>query len=101
MDIRMPEYNFGMRWNLASDGNLWILASDSVNEIGCVHTCQGLEMDYVGVIIGPDFIVRNGKVVTVPGNSRHLPLHMTLRHLVALSRFRHETRPAMNHLQDT
>lgn len=66
MDIRMPEYNFGMRWNLASDGNLWILASDSVNEIGCVHTCQGLEMDYVGVIIGPDFIVRNGKVVTVP-----------------------------------
>jgi DUF2075 family protein len=66
MDIRIPEYNFGMRWNLASDGNLWILAPESVNEIGCIHTCQGLELDYVGVIVGPDLIVRNGKVITVP-----------------------------------
>ncbi|MFA6429094.1 MAG: DUF2075 domain-containing protein [Patescibacteria group bacterium] len=66
MDIRIPEYNFGMRWNLASDGNLWILAPDSVNEIGCIHTCQGLEMDYVGVIVGPDLIVRDGRVMTIP-----------------------------------
>jgi DUF2075 family protein len=66
MDIRMPELGFGMRWNLASDGNLWILAPESVNEVGCIHTCQGLEMDYVGVIIGPDLIVRDGKVITNP-----------------------------------
>ncbi len=55
-----------MRWNLASDGNLWILAPESVNEVGCIHTCQGLEMDYVGVIVGPDLIVRDGKVITNP-----------------------------------
>ncbi|HLX53923.1 MAG TPA: DNA/RNA helicase domain-containing protein, partial [Aquella sp.] len=36
----------------------------SVSEIGCIHTCQGLELEYVGVIIGPDLIVRNGKVIT-------------------------------------
>ena len=65
-DISLPEYNFGMKWNLASDGNLWIMAPESVNEIGCIHTCQGLEVDYVGVIVGPDFIVRDGKVITSP-----------------------------------
>lgn len=65
-DITIPEHNFGMQWNLASDGNLWIMASESVNEIGCVHTCQGLEVDYIGVIIGDDFVVRDGEVVTNP-----------------------------------
>ncbi len=39
---------------------------NSVHEVGCIHTCQGLELDYVGVIVGPDFIVRNGRVRTVP-----------------------------------
>lgn len=64
MDITFPEYDFGARWNLKNDGNLWILKPKSVDEIGCIHTCQGLEMDYVGVIIGPDLIVRNGRVIT-------------------------------------
>lgn len=63
-DVIIDEYDFAMRWNLASDGNLWILKPDAVNEIGCIHTCQGLEMDYVGVIIGPYLVVRNGKVIT-------------------------------------
>lgn len=67
MDIRIPEEGFAMRWNLASDGNLWILAPESVNEAGCIHTSQGLELEYIGVIIGPDLIVRNGKVITQPG----------------------------------
>ena len=55
-----------MKWNLASDGNLWIIAKESVNEVGCIHTCQGLEVDYVGVIVGDDFVIRGGKVVTNP-----------------------------------
>jgi len=41
---------------------------DSVREIGCIHTCQGLELDYVGVIIGPDLVVRNGVVITDGAN---------------------------------
>ena len=55
-----------MMWNLASDANLWILKPESVNEIGCIHTCQGLDLDYVGVIIGLDFIIRDGRVITDP-----------------------------------
>ena len=67
MDVTIPEHGFEMRWNLGSDGFLWIIQDDSVKEIGCIHTCQGLELDYVGVIIGEDFIVRNGKVETDAG----------------------------------
>ncbi|MHB1301466.1 MAG: DNA/RNA helicase domain-containing protein [Burkholderiales bacterium] len=63
-DIIIEEHGFEMKWNLASDGNLWIVKPESVSEIGCIHTCQGLELDYVGVIIGPDFLVRNGIAVT-------------------------------------
>lgn len=65
-DIRIPEHNFFMKWNLANDGNLWILKPESVNEVGCIHTCQGLELEYVAVIIGDDFVIRDGKVVTQP-----------------------------------
>ncbi|WP_395026153.1 DNA/RNA helicase domain-containing protein [Comamonas odontotermitis] len=52
------------RWNLDQDGSLWIIAPNSVQEVGCIHTCQGLEVDYIGVIIGPDLLVRNGRIVT-------------------------------------
>jgi len=63
-DITFPQYDFAMRWNLTKDGSTWIIAPDSVNEIGCIHTCQGLELDYVGVIVGPDIRFENGRVVT-------------------------------------
>ncbi len=65
-DIMFPQFDFRMQWNLATDGSLWIQARESVNEIGCIHTCQGLEVDYIGVIIGDDLIVRNGKVIANP-----------------------------------
>lgn len=62
-DITFQESHFKMKWNLKSQGSLW-LEQSTTNEAGCIHTCQGLEMDYVGVIIGPDLIVRNGEVLT-------------------------------------
>ena len=54
------------QWNLDSDGSLWIMAPESVRQVGCIHTCQGLEVDYVGVIIGPDMVYRNDQVMVVP-----------------------------------
>ncbi|MGB9150016.1 MAG: DUF2075 domain-containing protein, partial [Burkholderiales bacterium] len=65
-DIIIPEFNYSKRWNLGSDGSLWIVAPTSIDEIGCIHTSQGLELDYVGVIVGPDIIVRNGVMTTQP-----------------------------------
>jgi DUF2075 family protein len=65
-DIVIPGFNFKMKWNLSSYGSKWLIDPDSISEVGCIHTCQGLELDYVGVIIGNDFRIRNGKVVTDP-----------------------------------
>lgn len=57
-----------MKWNLASEGNTWIISPTSVNEVGCIHTCQGLEVDYIGVIVGDDLVIRNEQVVTNPSS---------------------------------
>lgn len=37
---------------------------DSINEAGCIHSVQGLEFDYVGVIIGPDLMYDGNKIIT-------------------------------------
>ncbi|KAF0199948.1 MAG: hypothetical protein FD166_376 [Bacteroidetes bacterium] len=63
-DVEIPMYNFGMTWNLKKDGSTWIIAENSINEIGCIHTCQGLELDYIGVIIGNDLKFKDGRIVT-------------------------------------
>lgn len=63
-DIVLDNGSYQRRWNLEVDGSLWIIAQNSVYEVGCVHTSQGLEVDYIGVIIGPDLIVRDGKIIT-------------------------------------
>jgi len=61
MDIIFPEHDFAAQWNLGDDGMLWAIADESVEQVGCIHTCQGLEFDYVGVIIGDDFVIRDGR----------------------------------------
>ena len=65
-DIEFPEFGFRRQWNLGIDGSLWITAPNSIEQIGCIHTCQGLELDYVGVIIGPDLVVRDGQLAADP-----------------------------------
>lgn len=65
-DIEIPEHDYRAQWNLTKDGSLWMISPDSVGEVGCIHTCQGLEADYIGVIIGDDLVVRDGRVVTQP-----------------------------------
>lgn len=62
-DIQIPEYNFGMSWNLSSSST-YAIDPDSVHEAGCIHTTQGLEFEYVGVIIGDDLRYENGQIIT-------------------------------------
>ncbi|MFN5007280.1 MAG: DNA/RNA helicase domain-containing protein [Ignavibacteria bacterium] len=64
MDIIIDD--FAMQWNLSTDGSLWIVSPESVNQIGCIHTCQGLEVDHIGVILGDDLVIRNGKWISQP-----------------------------------
>ena len=60
-DIKIGD--FEISWNLKNTSTFAIDES-SVNEAGCIHTSQGLEFDYVGVIIGDDMRYEDGKIVT-------------------------------------
>ncbi|GIO88209.1 ATPase AAA [Paenibacillus faecis] len=53
-DVTIPEHGFQMPWNGRSISSTWAIHEAGVEQIGCVHTSQGLEFDYVGVIIGND-----------------------------------------------
>lgn len=50
--------NFKAKWNLKDD-NIWAINPNSFEEVGCIHTAQGLEFEYVGVIIGKDLTYNN------------------------------------------
>lgn len=60
-DIKIGD--FEISWNLKNT-TTFAIDETSVSEAGCIHTSQGLEFDYVGVIIGNDLRYENGKVIT-------------------------------------
>lgn len=44
--------NTKLRWNsVAID---WVNSINSADEVGCIHTTQGYDLNYTGVIIGPE-----------------------------------------------
>jgi DUF2075 family protein/phage repressor protein C with HTH and peptisase S24 domain len=53
-DVTIPAYNFAMPWNSRKARTTWAIDKTGVDQIGCIHTSQGLEFDYVGVIVGDD-----------------------------------------------
>lgn len=63
-DINLPD-GFQAKWNLAND-KIWAINPNSFEQVGCIHTAQGLEFDYVGVLIGKDLYYdeSTGKVLT-------------------------------------
>ncbi|MBR4444501.1 MAG: DUF2075 domain-containing protein [Solobacterium sp.] len=58
-DIHLGD--FEAAWNRTKS---FAVNPDSVDEVGCIHTSQGMEFEYVGLIIGDDLLYRNGKVIT-------------------------------------
>lgn len=49
-DIVIDQTN--LRWNsVAID---WVNSPNSIDEVGCIHTTQGYDLNYTGVIIGPE-----------------------------------------------
>lgn len=59
-DIKIGD--FEMSWNLGN--SIFALDETSIDEIGCIHTSQGLEFDYVGLIIGDDMRYEDHHIVT-------------------------------------
>ena len=61
IDINLPG-DFKAQWNFETDR--FATDTESFEQVGCIHSTQGLEFDYVGIIIGKDLICKNNVVLT-------------------------------------
>jgi DUF2075 family protein len=61
-----------MFWN--STNQDWVNSPNAINEVGCIHTVQGYDLNYVGVIIGPEisYDEENKKIFINPTNYRDI-----------------------------
>lgn len=57
------ENDFKAKWNFGNTST-WAIDETSFPEVGCIHTSQGLEFDWCGVIIGKDLRFDGTQVVT-------------------------------------
>lgn len=51
----IPDIEIGDRklfWNSVTHD--WVNSPNAINEVGCIHTIQGYDLNYAGVIIGPE-----------------------------------------------
>ncbi|MBI2386231.1 MAG: DUF2075 domain-containing protein [Elusimicrobia bacterium] len=51
-------------WNYS--GESWAASKDGIEQVGCIHTSQGLEFDWMGVLIGDDLYYKDGAVRSDP-----------------------------------
>lgn len=50
IDIKIGD--FERRWNVNDKD--WVNSPTAIDEVGCIHVIQGYDLNYAGVIIGPD-----------------------------------------------
>ena len=63
------------RDNYAPTANLWASHPKGINQVGCIFSAQGFEVDYVGVILGPDitYDAKRGCIAAIPGHTYGVP----------------------------
>lgn len=52
--------NYKLRWN--SKLKDWLNSPNAIEEVGCIHTTQGYDINYAGIIIGNELLFNNGKL---------------------------------------
>ena len=59
----------------ASSAETWATEPAGINQVGCVFSIQGLELDYIGVIIGEDvdYDPVDDRLVVIPGKTHSAP----------------------------
>lgn len=80
----------------APTANLWASHPKGINQVGCIFSAQGFEVDYVGVIMGPDITYDPIRqcVTAIPGHtfgvteSRDFETHIRNIYRVLMSRGR-------------
>lgn len=58
--------NTKLIWNKKDED--WINSENSINEVGCIHTVQGYDLNYVGVIFGKEIDYIDGHFVIYKDN---------------------------------
>ena len=60
-DIEIENYHY--IWNTVDKD--WVNSTHAIDEVGCVHTVQGYDLNYAGVIIGPElsYDKKNNQIV--------------------------------------
>lgn len=53
-DYSIPDIDIGRGYIWNRTDTDWINSSRWTNEVGCIHTSQGYDLNYVGVIFGPE-----------------------------------------------
>ncbi len=81
-DIKIPDFDFEIAWNFTN--GIWAIDPNSVTQAGCIHTSQGLEFEYIGIIIGPDMYFEDGLIKT--DRTKRSKDDQSLRGLVKLSK---------------
>lgn len=56
-------------WN--STHHDWVHSPNAINEVGCIHTLQGYDLNYAGVIIGPEIFYDPLKKEIVTDKSKY------------------------------
>lgn len=49
----------------------WVNSENALNEIGCIHTIQGYDLNYVGVIVGPELSYDENKAKIVVDEKKY------------------------------
>jgi len=57
-----------LKWNTKTED--WINSENARNEVGCIHTVQGYDLNYVGIIFGPEitFNTQTGLIEVIKSN---------------------------------
>lgn len=57
-----------LKWNSVS--NDWVNSENSINEVGCIHTTQGYDLNYAGIIFGNEISYDKNKneITIIPEN---------------------------------
>jgi len=86
-DVQVGDWS--MPWNAKSKArklhkavpksDYWATDPRGVNQVGCIYTAQGFEYDYAGVIWGTDLVIRNGRWVGQPKESKDSQLKRSVK----------------------
>lgn len=53
----------------------WVNSANAINEVGCIHTIQGYDLNYAGVIIGPEISFDKDKQEIVIDKDKYLDVN--------------------------